>query len=1140
MENQRTNGIQLLNGWESVGVIGRGSSGTVYRAKRVIGRNTEWAAVKHISMPANQDDLNMIRSELGTANEDTINSYLYESLQDMLGEYFQMKSLQGNTNIVACQDIQQIPKADGIGYDVYIWMELLESLSKRIIDGKMDRNETIRMGMDICQALSLLRSNGIVHRDIKPQNIFVNARGDYKLGDFGSARGIKGTSTIMTIKGTFSYMAPEIMQGRPANYTSDLYSLGLVMYRLMNRNRHPFIQEGDISSARGIEESNYRRLGGEALPIPVDADEELGRIILKACAFEPRNRWQTPEEMYNALAALGEETIKKTSPIDWSPVLPTPKKEATADSFEAASAPQKSTSAFSAPEKEEAVAEKAEQRIDPKSTEQEEEAQTESFAAERPATVETMPSANRNKVKPAKSKQESPRKKTRLLWLLLLGAVLVTGILYLFGVFRLPIQNCSFESTSSSIPVQSDDGNAIASAKNDDQTTHRANLVMRTGGETSISFGLGSVLASVITEQSVNSMTIEVESNNDALSDRKNLSDLYRDNCQLAIASYPILASFYYGDFSNVRMLAGLYAQSVQIVTTDPSIKSVTDLKGKRVCVGPIGSGSYSSAYDVFFAFGMDIEKDITLMYMTSLDGLDDMKNGLCDAVFVVSAVPNARVFELGDTAHLVSIDDEHLENLLTGWPYYSKMTIAKDVYGTDSDWQTVAVKTVLATNAAVSDNVAYNIVKTIFEYKNEIAAAHAKGVELDLTFATEGLDVPFHPGAAKYYKEQGIEVKTTPKVSDIKVGVILDYDENTTETFMHIEGIKTATKNLGLSEPEWRYRVEAIAAQQTAEDLVAQGCNVIIASGVGFERPLVQTARENTEVVFIIYDGEAANVCGLDNVVNVFPKIYESRYVSGVVAGLKLKELMDEGKITDPYVGYVETMGLPTMVSSYSAFFLGVRSVVPKVHMDVKYTYSWYDPNASSAAAQSLMDKGCVIICQGYPLDMGVPSAVQSAVESGQLHYCIGYGIDLLMAAPDAALTSAQVNMSAHYQAVLSDLLNGKPIAHDYALGYGYDGVMISALGESCAAGTAEKVEEVIAAINAGTLHVFDTSTFTVNGEKVNSNIVDFSTMNSNYTAVEYEGEKYETIFNGYFHESYFRSQPYFNLHVDGITEIY
>lgn len=214
--------IQLPNGWTSVGVIGRGSSGIVYRAKRTIGRNTEWAAVKHISMPSNSYELNTIRAELGTADENTVNEYLYESLQDMLGEYFQMKTLQGHTNIVACQDIQQIPKAEGIGYDVYIWMELLESLSNRIIEGKMDRDETIRMGMDICQALSLLKSKRIVHRDIKPQNIFVNEHGDYKLGDFGSARGIKGTSTVMSMKGTFSYTAPEIMQGKPAGFTSDM------------------------------------------------------------------------------------------------------------------------------------------------------------------------------------------------------------------------------------------------------------------------------------------------------------------------------------------------------------------------------------------------------------------------------------------------------------------------------------------------------------------------------------------------------------------------------------------------------------------------------------------------------------------------------------------------------------------------------------------------------------------------------------------------------------------------------------------------------------------------------------------------------------------------------------------------------
>ncbi len=324
MENNQQ-GIKLPNGWEVDGIIGQGSFGTVYRAKRIIGLNTEWAAVKHISMPANQGSLNAICAELGTRDLKTVNEYLSASLQDMLGEYFQMKRLQGHTHIVACNDIQQISKTDGPGFDVYIWMELLESLSDRVIDGKMDRTETIRMGMDICLALSLLKSKGIVHRDIKPQNIFVNDSGDYKLGDFGAARGIKGTSTMMSMKGTFSYMSPEIMQGRPAGFTSDIYSLGLVMYRLMNKNRHPFIQESDMSSTREIEESNTRRLSGETLPMPIDADERLGRIVLKACAFEPKDRWQSPEDMYNALADLGEGTIKRRTnslPPAPPPVIP--------------------------------------------------------------------------------------------------------------------------------------------------------------------------------------------------------------------------------------------------------------------------------------------------------------------------------------------------------------------------------------------------------------------------------------------------------------------------------------------------------------------------------------------------------------------------------------------------------------------------------------------------------------------------------------------------------------------------------------------------------------------------------------------------------------------------------------------------
>ncbi len=309
--------IKLPNGWECVNIIGQGSFGIVYRAKRTTGQYTEWAAVKHISMPSNLGELDAICAELGTRDSSSVRAYISANIQGLLDEYYVMKTMQKCTNIVDCYDIQQIPKADGLGYDVYIWMELLESLSNRIIEKKVDCSETIRMGMDICQALCILRSKRIIHRDIKPQNIFVDKQGNYKLGDFGTARGIQGTSTIMSMKGTYFYLAPEIIQGRSAGYTSDIYSLGLVMHRLMNRNRHPFMQENEVSSARSVEQSNFRRLNGERLPMPVDADKVLGQIILKACEYNPSDRWQTPEEMYSALANLEGKRFASNKPECW-------------------------------------------------------------------------------------------------------------------------------------------------------------------------------------------------------------------------------------------------------------------------------------------------------------------------------------------------------------------------------------------------------------------------------------------------------------------------------------------------------------------------------------------------------------------------------------------------------------------------------------------------------------------------------------------------------------------------------------------------------------------------------------------------------------------------------------------------------
>ncbi len=386
------------------------------------------------------------------------------------------------------------------------------------------------------------------------------------------------------------------------------------------------------------------------------------------------------------------------------------------------------------------------------------------------------------------------------------------------------------------------------------------------------------------------------------------------------------------------------------------------------------------------------------------------------------------------------------------------------------------------------------------------------------------------------------VGVKTAKAdAADVKVGIILVGDENEGYTYAHIEGIKTALKNCGIDESQaiWKYVIpEDATCYDTAVDLAEDGCNIIFSNSYGHQSFMVQAAEEYPDVIFVPCTGDTANVCGLPNVVNMFPQTYQSRYVSGVVAGLKLKELMDEGKVTDPYVGYVGAYPYAEVVSGYTAFFLGIRSIVPDAHMDVQYTASWFDLNKENETAKALMAKGCVIIGQ-HADSTGAPTAVQAALENGEIHYSVGYNVDMLSVAPDAALTSAQNNWSVLYTNVLEDFIAGKTVAHDYTAGYEADGVMISELGKSCAPGTAEKIEEVIKGIKDGTINVFDVSNFTVGGKAMDSYVFDFSTMNSDYTAVQYVGEKIETITDGFFHESLYRSAPYFDLRIDGITEL-
>ena len=366
----------------------------------------------------------------------------------------------------------------------------------------------------------------------------------------------------------------------------------------------------------------------------------------------------------------------------------------------------------------------------------------------------------------------------------------------------------------------------------------------------------------------------------------------------------------------------------------------------------------------------------------------------------------------------------------------------------------------------------------------------------------------------------------------DFKVGVILIGDENEGYSYAHIEGVEAAKKALGLSDDQviYKYNVgEDETCHEAAIDLVEQGCNIIFANSFNHESYLLQAAEENPDVMFCHATGYQAATSDLSYFCNYFTNIYESRYVSGVVAGLKLKELMDAGTVTDPYVGYVGAYPYAEVVSGYTAFFLGLRSIVPTAHMDVTYTNSWFNITAEAEAANMLMSRGCVIIGQ-HADSTGAPSAVQAAHESGKDVYCVGYNVDMLSVAPDVALTSAQNCWGVVYTELIKTAMDGGTFKTDYSYGFADDGVQISALGSACAPGTEEKVAEVEGAIKDGSLHVFDTSTFTVNGAEVTTTAS--ADLENDYHGVEY-------IADGYFHESEYASAPAFAFRIDGITEL-
>ena len=365
---------------------------------------------------------------------------------------------------------------------------------------------------------------------------------------------------------------------------------------------------------------------------------------------------------------------------------------------------------------------------------------------------------------------------------------------------------------------------------------------------------------------------------------------------------------------------------------------------------------------------------------------------------------------------------------------------------------------------------------------------------------------------------------ETEAKEEDLKVGFVFIGDENEGYTAAHYKGAMEMKEALGLADDQiivkWNIP-EDETAQDAAMDLADQGCQIVFANSFGHESYVIEAAKEYPEVQFCHATGFQAASSGLSNMHNYFTAIYEARYVSGVVAGMKLNQMIEDGTVAKDAckIGYVGAYPYAEVISGYTSFFLGVRSVCPDATMEVKYTNSWASFDLEKEAADALISDGCVLISQ-HADTTGAPTACEAAGVP-----CVGYNISMIATAPTQALTSSTNNWGAYVTEAVQHVVDGTEIPVDWCKGFSDGAVLITELNEAAVApGTKEKVEEVEAKLAAGELHVFDTSTWTVEGKTLDSYKKD-------------DGNEY--ISDGYFHESEFASAPAFDILIDGIKTI-
>ena len=367
----------------------------------------------------------------------------------------------------------------------------------------------------------------------------------------------------------------------------------------------------------------------------------------------------------------------------------------------------------------------------------------------------------------------------------------------------------------------------------------------------------------------------------------------------------------------------------------------------------------------------------------------------------------------------------------------------------------------------------------------------------------------------------------------EFKLGVILLHDEFSTYDLNFMNGIEEARIALGLSEDQVIIKKnipESNACYEAACDLIDEGCDVIFADSFGHETYLLKAAEENPNVEFCHATGTMAHTAGLANFHNAFAAIYEGRYLAGVAAGLKLNEMIANGTITanQAKMGYVGAFTYAEVMSGYTSFYLGAKSVCPTVTMDVQFTGSWYDETAEKTTALALINNGCVLISQ-HADSMGAPTACQDNNIPN-----VSYNGSTVEDCPDTFIVASRINWAPYIKYICEQNMAGEKIATDWTGTIATGSVVLTDVNtQAAAAGTVEKLEEVKAALAAGTLHVFDTARdnfITVNGEKLTSYMADVDTDDA-YTPDT------EAVSGGYFHESEYRSAPYFNVTIDGIT---